>query len=234
MTTLAGNRQFKSGMSDSLPIVLGYIFIAITFGLMAKSMEISLFNTVLMSTFIYAGSSQFMILSLLSIGVEEVEIIFTTFLINFRFFLIGTSFLNTFEDKLGRIKFFIGQTLTDETFTVASFRKEKLTTSYMIGINGAAYASWIIGTIIGFLFGDIVPYIVSDSMGIALYALFISILVPQAKKSKLILSVIIITIIINILLLHTKILPSGVSIILAIIVPAVIGAVIKNIKRRRE
>lgn len=220
--------EFKSGVIDSIPIVLGYMSMAITFGFMSSNMGLSLFATVLMSVIMYAGSSQFMILSLLAAGSGLWEMVFTTFLINFRFLLIGTAFLNKFEDKIGYSKLYIGQTLTDETFTISSFRENKLTTSYMIGINTSAYLSWILGTYIGVIFGDVIPNILSQGMGIALYAMFISILVPQCKLSKLVSLVVGLTIFISIVLSYTNIFSKGIGIIISIIVPAVIGTIIKR------
>lgn len=220
--------EFKSGVIDSIPIILGYVSMAITFGFMASNMGLSLFAAMFMSILMYAGSSQFMILSLLAAGSGLWEMVFTTFLINFRFLLIGTSFLNKFEDKMGYSKLFIGQTLTDETFTISSFREKKLTTSYILGLNTSSYLSWVLGTYIGVTFGSIIPSILSQGMGIALYAMFISILVPQCKLSKLVSLVVALTIVLSIVITYTNVFSKGIGIIISIIIPAVIGTIIKR------
>lgn len=229
-----GNSEMKNGIIDSIPIVLGYLSMAITFGFMANKGGLSLLISMLMSILMYAGSSQFMILTLLAAGSGIGEMIFTTFLINFRFLLIGTAFLNKFDDRLGKSKLLVGQTLTDETFTISSFRKEYLTRGYIIGINGSSYFSWIIGTYIGFTFGTVIPPILSESMGIALYAMFISILVPQCRMSKQVVFVILVTIFISVFLTYSKLLPSGWIIIVSIIIPSIIGAFMKSKSRNKE
>lgn len=218
--------EVKDGLKSSAPIILGYVPIAITFGLISKESGVSLIDSIIISATVYAGASQFMGLNLLMAGAGTIEILITTFLINFRFFLTGTAFINRLKEDLGKWSLIVGHTLTDETFSVSFIRKKKLTRKYILALNIPSYLSWIIGTLIGHYFGSILPKIVTESMGIALYAMFIAILVPEIKRSKRTASLIFLSVILNTVFTSIKSLPQGWNIILAIIISSSIGATI--------
>ena len=125
-------------------------------------------------------------------------------------------------------RFLLAFGITDETFSVTSFQNEKvLSRYYSFGLNTVAFASWNLGTWIGLFFADGFPDLLKSSMGIALYAMFIGLLVPQIKRYRPALIVSSLAVIINCLytwLPITSTLSSGWGIILATVVSAAIGA----------
>lgn len=176
--------QLKLGIQGGLTIAIGYMPIAITYGFIAKSTELSLLETVLMSAFVYAGASQYMALDMIARSVGMIEIVITTFIVNIRHFLMSAS-LNEKTERVARWKkalYAFG--ITDETFSVAAVQKDKLSASYMFGLNITAYSSWVFFSAVGFLIGEILPEFFQEGMSVALYAMFIGLLVPSMKGNR--------------------------------------------------
>lgn len=176
--------QFKSGLAAGLPIMIGYLPVAMAFGILSKTTGITLGESFSLSAIVFAGASQFIALNLLSIGAGIGEVILTTFIVNLRHFLMSASLSAKIGDVKNSMKPIIAFGITDEVFSVASFREGALSVPFILGAELISYASWVAGTIGGFLLGQILPEMLRSSMGIALYAMFVALLVPQVKKSK--------------------------------------------------
>jgi 4-azaleucine resistance transporter AzlC len=173
---------FAEGVRSGLMIAIGYIPVAFTFGLLAKSTGLSLYETLLMSAIVFAGASQYMSLSLLAAQSSAMEIILTTFVINVRHFILTTTLNEIVEKDKWLKKAIYAFWVTDESFSVAAVRNERLSTSYMMGLGLIGYICWVSFSVIGHLSGSQLPAVIQESMGIALYALFIVLLFPSVKK----------------------------------------------------
>ena len=178
------SRALLSGLSAALPIAIGYWPIAMAYGLLGKSLGLSFLHCVGMSVIVFAGASQFMALNLLAAGVGPWEIVLTTFLVNLRHFLMSASIAPKVLCSNRGLRALLAFGVTDETFAVASIKGGTLTPAYMSGLEILAYASWVTGSGAGFLVGAALPDALQASMGIALYAMFIGLFVPAAKKSR--------------------------------------------------
>ena len=165
-----------------IPVFIGYFPIAVTFGLLAVSVKISLAETFSFSVIVFAGASQFVGLNMIKSGIGAGEIVLTTFLLNFRHFLMSASLSSRASFCKGVLPF-IAFGITDETFSVASMEKRELSESYMLGLNFTAYTGWVAGTVAGFMAGDFLPPVVQESISICLYAMFVAILIPAVRKS---------------------------------------------------
>lgn len=174
--------EFLKGFTAGLSIALGYMPVALTFGFIAETTGLTLIETIGMSAFVFAGAAQYMSLSLIAIGTGTLEIIFTTFIINIRHLLMSTAINEKAEKDHPLIKSIYAFGMTDEVFAVTSTKDGKLTSAYILGVAFIAYSSWVIFSGIGFIVGTSLPEIVQKSMSIALYALFIALLVPSLKK----------------------------------------------------
>lgn len=175
---------YVKGLKAGLPIAIGYLPIALTFGLLSKTYGLPFVDSLGMSLFVFAGASQFMALSMLTMGTTGFELILATFIINIRHLLMSASISEKGlpEPKWKKALYAFG--ITDETFSVASLSKEELTASYMYGLITMAYGSWVVNTGIGYAIGSSLPHILQKSMGIALYAMFIGLVVPSLKKHR--------------------------------------------------
>lgn len=223
--------KFLDGIKDGFPISIGYIPIAITFGILAKSYGIPNHIIILMSLIIFAGSSQFIGIKLISLGTPHPEIIFTTFIINFRNFLMSSALSQRIEPSIPKkLKALIAYGVTDETFAIASSRKEeKINARYLIGLHGLLFTSFNFGTFIGTYLISNLSGSIKNSLGIAIYAMFLSILIPSIKKSKKILMISLMAVIISSLLTYMpfiKVISTGWIIIIATIISSSIGALI--------
>lgn len=174
--------SFYSGIQAGIPIALGYLPVALTFGLLAKTTGLSFMETTGMSLFVFAGASQFMALQMIAVGTSGFEMILATFIINIRHLLMSASINERTgrDHPLKKLVYAFG--ITDETFSVASLYKGRLTAPFMFGLVLTAYGSWVLCTIAGYTIGASLPQILQDSMSIALYALFIGLIVPSLKK----------------------------------------------------
>jgi len=176
--------ELYQGIKSAIPISIGYLPIAMTFGLLAKNAGLSIINGALMSAFVFAGASQFVAVNMLSLSMGWMEIVLTTFVLNFRHFLMSASLIQRIKSKNPFWLWIIGFGVTDESFAVASLQERQiLPPSYLLGLNFTAYFSWLGGTVLGYLIAGVMPLVIQSSMGIALYAMFIGLLIPSVKKS---------------------------------------------------
>jgi 4-azaleucine resistance transporter AzlC len=178
--------QIRDGLIAGSPIIVGYLPIAIAYGVLAKQSGMTLTELTGMSIFVYAGAAQFMGANMIGLGVSAAEIIVATFVLNFRHFIMSLSFIHQIKGYPMSWKFPLALGLTDETFSVASIYKKQVDNKYGYYFYGTimftSYISWVSGSLLGGVLGDIIPPALSQSMGVALYAMFIGLLIPSVKK----------------------------------------------------
>lgn len=208
--------QVKSGFQSGMSIALGFIPIAITFGILAKSSGISLLECIGFSAIVYAGASQFMALDLLNSGAGIVSIIFTVFLFNFRHFIMGASLSTKLDKTCLKWRPLIAHWMTDETYSIAYLKQESVGIHFYLPMAATAYVSLSVGSLLGFQLGSVLPSALNQSMGIALYAMFLAILTPEFKKSVKTIGVVLTSGILSILIHNIKFIPQGWHIIIII------------------
>jgi 4-azaleucine resistance transporter AzlC len=213
---------WKKGIQAGLPIAIGYMPVAFTFGLLAKAAGLSLFETVGMSIIVFAGASQYIALSMIAAASGAAELILTTFIMNIRHLLMSASLKERAEEEPKWLKAIYAFFITDETFSVAATSQEKkLTGSYLLGLGLAAYSSWVVFSGAGYVMGSGLPESLQASMGIALYAMFIALLVPAAKKSRKVIALAGTAAVLNSLFSFIPFLSGGWGIILSTLIAAV-------------
>lgn len=175
--------SWRQGLFAALPIAAGYIPIAIAFGLTANAAQIPLSIAQGMSLIVFAGASQFMAIQMLVSGAGIIQIIIATFILNLRHLLMSASLAERMDKKIT-----IGQRMllafgiTDESFAVSTLRPEQLTVSFVITVNTVAFLAWNLGTAFGLVAASGLPEVMRQSLGIALYAMFIGLLIPAGSK----------------------------------------------------
>lgn len=171
------------GLSNGLPIALGYLPVAVTFGILGRQAGLTVGAVTGMSAWVYAGASQFLAVKMIASGLGSVQIILATLILNFRHFLMSTVLSRRIEGgKQGTA--LLSYWVTDETFVVATVhaRPEGLSAEGFFVMAIMAYLAWVSGSFLGGVFADLIPVRIVDGMGIGLYALFIALLVPSARK----------------------------------------------------
>jgi 4-azaleucine resistance transporter AzlC len=177
--------QFSAGIRAGMSIAIGYFPIALTFGLLAKTAGLSIVEATAMSIFVYAGASQYISLSLIAAAVDPILIVLNTFVVNIRHFLMTASLNEKMQSEKKWIKAIYSFGITDESFSVlATSKKDRISTSFAFGVVIIAYGSWVTFTAIGHVIGANLPAFLQAAMSIALYAMFIGLLVPSMKGNR--------------------------------------------------
>lgn len=183
---------FAQGITDSLPIVMGYLPIAFAFGLSAVKLGFTPSESLLFSILIYAGASQFVITALLSAGMSLWVSALTVMAMDVRHVLYGPSLRNRIVGKLsGKKTALWAFGLTDEVFAAATAKlirnKRSWSENWMCGIALSSWLSWVFGTAVGALFGngplEDFPAI-EAALGFMLPALFLSFLLAAFKRQQ--------------------------------------------------
>ncbi|KMK74758.1 AzlC family ABC transporter permease [Alkalihalobacillus pseudalcaliphilus] len=175
--------DFLYGVQYGTTIAFGYIPAALAFGLLAKATGITWLETLMMSMFVFAGAAQYMSLNLIALGTGGFEIIFTTFIVNIRHLLLSASLSEKAAKDNRFIKAIYSFFITDEAFAVITTKKGTPSSSFILGVGLIGYLSWVSMSLFGFVIGQGLPVLLQESMGIALYALFIALLVPNMKRN---------------------------------------------------
>lgn len=207
-----------------MPIFLGYIPISFAFGMLATQSGLPWWVPVIISMTNLTSAGQFAGLSLILSGGMYLEIAVTTFVINIRYMLMSLALSQKVDPLMTTLeRCAVAFGVTDEIFAVAIQQKEKLKASYMFGLIIMPFVGWTTGTLLGATATSLLPKSVQTALGIAIYAMFIAIFVPPAKKAKPVFTTCLIAIIVSCIFKWTPIL-KNISIGWVIIVAALIAA----------
>lgn len=178
-------RGFKKGIVDGLPICLGYLSVAFAFGIFALSSGLNSLEALLISMSNVTSAGQLAAVPIIVGGGTLFELAASQFIINLRYSLMSVSLSQKFDSSF-RLpqKFLCAFVVTDEVFAVATSQKGEINKNYMYGLILTPYLGWSAGTILGAIAGNLLPKIVITSLGIAIYAMFIAIVMPAAKENR--------------------------------------------------
>lgn len=173
------------GMKDATPIVMGYIPIAIVFGILASLVSIGLSGAAAMSVFVFAGSAQLIAVGMMGEGASMGTIVFTTFLVNLRHLLMSSALSPFLRDLSGKELAWFGFQMTDETFAIQSTKFSFAVPPALesFALNSTAQLSWVGGTIVGVLVGGMVKDVEGLGLDYALVAMFIALVFMQMRNN---------------------------------------------------
>lgn len=215
-------QQFVRGLRAGVPVVLGYIPVGIAYALMARQAGFSAAETCAMSFFVYAGASQMMAAGMYAQGAGVLAIVLATFILNLRHFIMSTCVANRMGPGETRKKLLAAFGVTDETFAVfTTGPRENATVPCFLGLALSSWASWNVGTLAGALISDILPPIVTASLAVSLYAMFIAILIPGLSGNWRLGALVMLTAVCNTVL--TRVMPSSWALIVSTLVCAFAG-----------
>lgn len=224
------NKELIHGLKRGFPIALGYIPVAFTFGLMAVSGGLPIWLAVFISMSNLTSAGQFAGTNLIIQGAGLLEITLTTFVINIRYMLMSLSLTQRFgKDMTLPKRLLIGFGVTDETFTMASMEQGNLSFLFLLGLMSGPFLGWSVGTALGAFICSALPQGLSNAMGIALYGMFIAIIIPPAKKSRPVIMIILASVITVCILKYVPLfntVSSGFRIIIATLIGAGLGALV--------
>ena len=183
------NKEFSAGLKASLPVFIGYFSVSFGFGTLAVTKGLKALEAALISLTNVTSAGQFAGLAVIAAGGPLIDMILTQLVINSRYALMSLAL----GQKMGK-RFGVGLRLltafynTDEIFALAMAKTAPLTVPYMLGLGILPVVGWTGGTLMGALAGSILPDAVTMALGVALYGMFVAIVVPQAKTSRPILA----------------------------------------------
>ena len=232
------NNHFKEGLRDGVPIALGYLSVSFSIGIMALSSGINVFQAAFMSLTNLTSAGQFAGIAVIVSAGTLLELILTQFIINLRYALMSLSLSQKLPENMPlwrRMIIAFGN--TDEIFAVAMSHAKTLTFPYMIGLQVLPILGWVGGTILGALAGQILPAAVSSALNVALYGMFIAVVVPVAVKIRPVLWVVVIAALLSILIYYIPLfsgISTGMSIIICTILASAIGALLFPVSQKVE
>ncbi|MBC2188741.1 AzlC family ABC transporter permease [Listeria booriae] len=191
MSEQVSEGSFLQGVKDCIPTLLGYISIGIAAGVAGIAANLNVLEVTLLAVFVYAGAAQFIICAMLLTNSTTLAIIVTTFIVNFRHFLLGATLAPHFQKDSMLKNIGISLLVTDESFGVAAMKlakKEPMYAAWMNGLNITAYVVWIASCALGGMVGKLIPNPALFGLDFALTAMFVALFVFQLQsvpKSKL-------------------------------------------------
>lgn len=226
--------SFRKGISDGIPIALGYLSVAFTFGMMATEGGLSAAEALLISMTNLTSAGQIAGLDVMLAGGTLLEMALTQLVINMRYALMSISLSQKMHKSVRlRDRFLIAFGNTDEIFAVASAKPAELGKKYMLGLILAPFLGWSSGTLIGAAAGALLPDVVRSALGIAIYGMFLAVFIPPMKKSSAVRVVVIAAAVCSCVFSIVPVLQnisSGFVIIICSVFAATIGALIKPVE----
>ncbi|MCI9137195.1 MAG: AzlC family ABC transporter permease [Lachnospiraceae bacterium] len=175
--------QFTQGIKDGGAIGIGYFSVSFTFGLTAVSSGLSWWEALLVSMMNMTSAGQFAGITVMAAMGSYIEMAVSQFVINLRYALMSISLSQKVDRRFGTgRKLILGFANTDEIFAVAMSREGEVSSRYFAGLAVLPYLGWTFGTLAGAVCGNILPESVSAALGLAIYGMFIAIVIPAVKK----------------------------------------------------
>ena len=182
---------YRRGVRDALPVFFGYLAVSFAFGITAKSLGMPSFGLIFMSAANFTSAGQFAAVNGIAAGIGYFELALTQLVINLRYCLMSSALSQKISVKTPFFhRFLMAFGNTDEVFALAVSYKGELKPVYYYGLLTSALPGWVLGTALGVLAGDFLPARLLSALGIALYAMFIAIILPPAKKNKVVAGVV--------------------------------------------
>lgn len=251
---------WKKGLKDGIPIFLGYLAVSFTFGISAKNAGISSLQSVLISATNLTSAGQFAALNVIATSATYFEMAFTQLIINLRYCLMSSALSQKLSSKMPFWhRFIMAFGVTDEIFGVSVSVNGRLNPYYSYGLMSAAIPGWTLGTFLGVVFGNLLPIALGElftvmfgttianptlaaqkivsSLSVALYGMFIAIIIPPARKSKKIAGIVVISMLCSLAFAKLPVLcqiSQGFRIIILTVIIASVAAVLFPVKDKKD
>ncbi len=228
------------GVRHGLPIGIGYFAVSFAFGIKAVLAGLNAIQAGIMSLTNVTSAGQFagieVIESAKELSAGIISIILTQLIINLRYALMGFSLNQKLDSSFTTAKrAIIAFANTDEVFAVAISQPHNVTFPYMLGLASTPILGWTGGTVLGAIAGDILPKTIVSALGIALFGMFISIVMPHVREEKSVRIVVIIAVILSCAFYYLPVLKtiqSGLAIVICTVLSSIIGALLFPVKTK--
>ena len=222
--------EFKQGIKDGIPIAIGYFSVSFSFGIIAVKQGISVLQAVLTSASNITSAGQFAGLQIIVAGGTILEMILTQFIVNLRYALMSLSLSQKLDKNVSiKQRLIMAFANTDEIFAAAMAHNKTVTMPYMAGLQSLPVLGWTFGTAVGAVAGDLLPASLCSALGLALYGMFVAIVVPAARKSVPVMVTVFLAIVINCLLYFLPVfhfVSTGIAVIISTVAASAVSAVL--------
>ena len=233
---LRNKEEFKEGMKNGVPIGLGYLAVSFSLGIAARNAELTPFQGFLTSLLINASAGQYALFLFIASGGGYLELAIVTLITNARYFLMSCSLSQKIsKDTPLHHRLIIGFDITDELFGISVARKGMLNPYYFYGAMLTTMPFWAVGTTIGIIAGNILPTNIVSALSVALYGMFLAVIIPPCKKDQVLAVLVVISFTASYIVSRFQIfgnISSGIQIIILTVVLAAIAAVLFPIKEQ--
>ena len=177
-------KLFLRGLRSGIPIGLGYLSVSFSFGIMALSMGFAWWQAVIISMTTVTSAGQLAALDIMIHPAQYAAMLISQLTVNVRYSFMSISLSQKVSDKFSGIKrWLLGFFMTDEIFAVAA-AEDEVDPKFFLGLSIIPYVGWTLGTLLGSVAGQILPEFVRTALGVAIYGMFLAIILPPARKSR--------------------------------------------------
>lgn len=232
MDTQKKSRQFMLGVKAGIPVILGFVPVGIAYALMARNAGLSVAETCSMSVFVFAGASQMMAAGMVGSGAGIFAIVLATFIINLRHLIMSTCVMNHMQGGKLPARLAAAFGVTDESFSIFTMENKNNNIRFFFGLMISTYLSWVLGSFIGAIASDFLPEIVTLSLGVSLYAMFIGLLFPSIPGNGRLALLVLMTAVTNTIL--NQFIASSWALVISTLLCAFIGCFFVDTDKEKE
>lgn len=229
---------FRDGMKNGIPIGLGYLAVSFSLGIMAKKAGLTPFQGLLASFLCNASAGEYAGFSIIAAGATYLEMALAIFIANARYLLMSCAFVQRFSPKTSIFhRLIMAFDITDEVFAISIARPGFLNPYYTYGAMTTTMPLWAIGTALGVMAGNMLPIRLVSAFSVALYGMFLAVIIPPARKDKIIAGLIVICFVLSFLSCYipfVKEMSDGTKTIVLTVLISAVAAIIFPRKEERE
>ena len=230
-------RQFRRGIRHGVPIALGYFAVAFTLGIAARSAGLSAYQAALNSFLIHASAGEYAGITLIAACAGYFEVAVMEAVANARYLLMSCALSQKLSAEIPMWqRVLLGFGITDEVFGI-SVAADPLNPMYSFGAMAVAIPAWSLGSACGVMLGNVLPERVVSALGVGVYGMFIAIIIPPAKRNRVVAGLILVSFALSFLLDRLSLfdfLSSGVRTILLTVTISLVAAILFPLGSKKE
>lgn len=222
---------FVQGMRDGIPIALGYFAVALTLGIHARAAGLTVWQATLSSLLTNASAGEYAGFGLIARQAAVIEAIVMIAVINARYLLMSCALSQKLSaDTPMWQRMLLGHCVTDEIFAISVAQEGHLDPCYSYGAFSLASPGWALGTALGVILGNALPASLVSALNVGLYGMFIAIVAPPAKESRVLTGVVLLSAVLSMLMAYVPLLSDGMKVIVLTVGIAALAAALFPVK----
>lgn len=226
----ANFKWYKKGLKDGIPIALGYFAVAFTLGIMAKNAGLTAFQAMLAAASTLASAGGYAGFAAIAASASYLELAVTELIVNARYLLMSFALSQKLSPKTSLLhRFIMSFGITDEIFGISISADEPLNPFYNYGAMSISIPGWALGTFFGVIMGNVLPPSIVSALSVGIYGMFLAIIIPPARKSKIILGLVVISMLLSFafsILPFIKAISSGMRVIILTVGISLVAAIL--------